>query len=89
MHFSSAVVMAPTTPSMHADVKKRFPATLIDVNGPILLPEDVRRMVGEGDEEMGGPEVQNIAEEDAQFVEELVGPVQVAGEDGEGVEEGE
>ena len=47
--------------------------------------------VGEGDEEMGGPEVQNIAEEDAQFVEELVGPAQepVAGEDGEAVEEGE
>ena len=51
MHFSSAVVMAPTTPSMHADIAKRFPASLLDVNGPILLPEDIRRMVGEGDEE--------------------------------------
>ncbi|VDC04880.1 unnamed protein product [Peniophora sp. CBMAI 1063] len=51
MLFSSAVVMAPTTPAMHADVAERFPASLTDINGPVLLPEEIRLIVGEEDDD--------------------------------------
>ncbi|KZV68748.1 FAD/NAD-P-binding domain-containing protein [Peniophora sp. CONT] len=51
MRFCSAVVLAPTTPSMHADVAKRLPDTLTDVDGPVMLSEDIKRVVGEDDDE--------------------------------------
>lgn len=44
-----AGVFAPTTPEMYEDVAKRIDKKLMDVNGPILLPEDIVRIVGADD----------------------------------------
>ncbi|VDC04875.1 unnamed protein product [Peniophora sp. CBMAI 1063] len=51
MRFSAAVVMAPTTPSMHANVTKRLPDSLTDMSSPILPPENIKRIVGQEDDE--------------------------------------
>lgn len=51
MQFCSAVVAAPTTPAMHEEVTKRLPNALTDSSAPILLPDDVARVVDEADED--------------------------------------
>jgi hypothetical protein len=45
MRFCSAI-FAPTSPEMHASVSGRLDSRLTDINGPVLLPEDIRRIVG-------------------------------------------
>ncbi|KAI0308431.1 hypothetical protein OF83DRAFT_1089834, partial [Amylostereum chailletii] len=49
MHFCTAI-FAPTTPTMHADVAKRLPEHLLNMKSPVLLAEDISRVVSVGDE---------------------------------------
>ena len=50
MEFCSNL-FAPTDPKMHSTVAARVDQRLVDKEGPILLSEDVKRIVGEEDEE--------------------------------------
>ncbi|CAL1708751.1 unnamed protein product [Somion occarium] len=47
----SSAVFAPTSPTMHAEVAQRLDPDLTNMEAPVLLPEDIERMVGTEDED--------------------------------------